>query len=108
MSHTQTANLEIAGHLTAAGFGFGIAYGFWHFTGANHIHGPYDQGDWLFVIFAGACALGGGIRLIKGLFLLTLVLWKRRKENRFAGKGKEQKSDATASSEALKERGLIK
>ena len=63
---------------------------------------------WMFKLYAGLFALGGVIRLGKGLVELVKFLWQRRQWKKYQTKGRAQKADKTANVADLKSRGLIK
>lgn len=91
--------MRLLTHFGMAAIAFALAWWVWDWS-------KYDL--WMFKIYADLFALGGVIRLWKGLVGLVKFLLDRRQWKKYQAKGKTQKADTTASSEILKKQGLIK
>lgn len=90
---------EFSDHMLRALAGFGLGWLLWQ------MNGP----DWpFFIFFAGCCAVGGAIRLLKALLVLVRLLGRARELGSFRKKGKAPKADRLATEAELKAQGLFR
>lgn len=101
MSDQPSSSLvpQIACHMFLSGCGFAGALVFLQMAG---------PGFELFMIFAALFALGGLVRLLKGLIGIIRLIKARRKWARYEEQGQAPKADRMASPSDLKRKGLTK
>lgn len=100
---TQDATLpltaQVFDHLWRAALGFAMAYAFWWFANPTW---------WMFYLYAGICAVGGGIRFAKCLFVCLQLIYHRRTLANYQAQGATPKADKIAREEDLKRGGLLR
>lgn len=91
--------MRLLAHFGLSLIAFGLAWWIWDWS-------KYDL--WMFKIYAVIFAIGGIIRLWKGLVALIKFLMERFQWKRYQRKGAKQKADKTADTKILRDQGLIK
>ncbi len=90
--------LEVFDHLWRVALGVALTWLCWHFTA---------PGLELYGLFAILCAIGTAIRACQCLWSLGKLLLQRRKWARFETQGVKPKADPMASTQQLRDKGLL-